>query len=90
MTTGLDRLVKLWPLIVFAVVVIVAAAEVRVAVAENEKDITEVREQQQRVEDALKKQAEVNGTINQRTITIQDQLKELRQLVIDGLRDKER
>lgn len=61
---------------------VAVAAEIRMAVAENEKDIAEVRAQQQRIEDAIKKQAEVNGRIDERTVSIQNQLN----LIITELR----
>jgi septal ring factor EnvC (AmiA/AmiB activator) len=81
---GIDKVLRFLPLVLFVVAMVAIAAEIRMAVAENEKDIAEVRAQQQRVEDAIKKQAEVNGRIDERTINIQNQLN----LIIRELRSR--
>jgi RecA/RadA recombinase len=79
---GVDKVLRFWPLVLFVLAMVAVAAEIRMAVAENEKDIAEVRAQQQRIEDAIKKQAEVNGRIDERTVSIQNQLN----LIITELR----
>ncbi len=77
MTNGLDKLIKFWPVVLTAGILIIAATEVRMAVAENEKDIEAVQKRQQRVEDALTKQVGVNERIDERTVIILDAIERL-------------
>lgn len=86
MTNGLDKLAKFWPIVLFIGIVIGAAAEVRMAVADNEEDIKVIEEQQQQIRKAIEEQTAANARIDERTLNIQHQLN----VIIDRLRDKER
>ena len=84
-----QRILRFWPLVLFAVAVVAAGAQLQYAVADNEKDLTEQKithatdiirigqrsdERQQALETSLREQAEVNGRIDTRTINIEKQL----------------
>ncbi len=84
MRNSVDTLVKLWPLFLCAGILIAAAAEVRMAVADNEEDIKAVEKQQQQVQEALTEQAAVNARIDERTKTMKEQL----EVILQELREQ--